>query len=141
MHGDVVEVAHHQHGPALERYSSESRQKISRACAEASACSGCGWRSSRSTRARGTSRAHRLGEPIDPKCDAKKPGPERMGWVVVGPPPVQDEEDVMHEIFDVGAGGAEAPEGAAQVVEFLLERSETIRGRGSSRPQIRPARR
>ena len=26
MHGDVVEVAHHQHGPALERYSSESRQ-------------------------------------------------------------------------------------------------------------------
>jgi hypothetical protein len=35
---------------------------------------------------------------------------------------VKDEEDVVHEIFDVGAGGTEAPEGAAEVVELLLER-------------------
>jgi len=61
-----------------------------------------------------------------------------MGRVVVGPPPVKDEEDVMHEIFDVDAGGAEAPEGAAQIVELLLERSETIRGRGYLRPRDAP---
>ena len=41
----------------------------------------------------------------------------------------------MHEIFDVDGGGAEAPEGAAEVVELLLERGEGNCGGGYLRPR------
>jgi hypothetical protein len=139
VHGDVVEVAHHEHGPALERYSSESRQNH-----RTGLCRGKCLLGVRLAIFEVHESARHLASPspavgrCHTKCDTKKPGPERMGWVVVGPPPVQDEEDVMHEIFDVGAWSAEAPEGAAQVVELLLERSETIPGGSYLGPRDTP---
>ncbi len=53
-----------------------------------------------------------------PESDAEEPRTKGARRVVVLPPAMKNQKDLVRDVLDVGRGNAEPPEGAAEIIEL-----------------------